>query len=115
MVLHPLHRTLLLTALLAGCAAPPKPVPAVAAPVPGSAPGPVYGQAAPGTRSWSPQMEATERQLSDALSGTGITRFPGEGAAYTRVRASVNKFDGVLRLAEYELLGDAPANEIASR
>ena len=73
MVLHPLHRTLLLTALLAGCAAPPKPVPAVAAPVPGSAPGPVYGQAAPGTRSWSPQMEATERQLSDALSGTGIT------------------------------------------
>lgn len=73
MVLHPLHRTLLLTALLAGCAAPPKPVPAVVAPVPGSAPGPVYGQAAPGTRSWSPQMEATERQLSDALSGTGIT------------------------------------------
>ena len=73
MVLHPLHRTLLLTALLAGCAAPPKPVPAVAAPVPGSAPGPVYGQAAPGTRSWSPQMEATERQLSDALSGTGVT------------------------------------------
>ena len=73
MVLHPLHRILLLTALLAGCAAPPKPVPAVAAPVPGSAPGPVYGQAAPGTRSWSPQMEATERQLSDALSGTGVT------------------------------------------
>jgi outer membrane protein OmpA-like peptidoglycan-associated protein len=73
MVLHPLHRILLLTAFLAGCAAPPKPVPVVPTPVPGSAPGPVYGQAAPGTRSWSPQMEATERQLSDALSGTGVT------------------------------------------
>jgi outer membrane protein OmpA-like peptidoglycan-associated protein len=73
MVLHPLLRLALLTTLLAGCAAPPKPVPAVAAPVTGSAPGPVYGQAAPGTRAWSPQMEATERQLSSSLSGTGVT------------------------------------------
>lgn len=73
MVTPPLLRTALLCALLAGCAAPPKPVPSVAAPVPGSAPGPVYGQAAPGTRAWSPQMEATERQLSSALSGTGVT------------------------------------------
>ena len=58
---------------MAGCTAPPKPVPVVASPVPGSAPGPVYGQAAPGTRAWSPQMDAAERQLSSALSGTGVT------------------------------------------
>ena len=63
----------LLLALMAGCSAPPKPVPVVASPVPGSAPGPVYGQAAPGTRAWSPQMDAAERQLSSALSGTGVT------------------------------------------
>ncbi|MEO8154286.1 MAG: OmpA family protein [Rhizobacter sp.] len=63
-----------MTALLAGCAAPPpKPVPVVATPVPGSAPGPVYGQAAPGTRAWSPQMESTERQLNSALSGSGVS------------------------------------------
>lgn len=73
MVMHTLLRLALVTLFLAGCAAPPKPVPAVATPVPGSAPGPVYGQAAPGTRSWSPQMEATERQLSSALSGSGVT------------------------------------------
>ncbi len=63
----------LLAALLAGCVAPPKPVPEVSSPVPGSAPGPVYGQAAPGARAWSPQMEAAERQLSSALSGTGVS------------------------------------------
>ena len=63
----------LLLTLMAGCSAPPKPVPVVASPVPGSAPGPVYGQAAPGTRAWSPQMDAAERQLSSALSGTGVT------------------------------------------
>ena len=63
----------LLVVLLAACTAPPKPVPAVASPVPGSAPGPVYGQAAPGTRAWSPQMETAERQLSSALSGTGVS------------------------------------------
>ncbi|MBC7991727.1 MAG: OmpA family protein [Rhizobacter sp.] len=68
-----LHTLALFVVLLAGCAAPPKTVPAVATPVPGSAPGPVYGQAAPGTRAWSPQMEAAERQLSSSLSGTGIT------------------------------------------
>ena len=61
-------------AVLAGCASAPKPVPRVATPVPGSAPGPVYGQAAPGTaRSWSPQMETAERQLRSALDGTGVT------------------------------------------
>ncbi len=67
------HTLALLVVLLAGCAAPPKPVPAGATPVPGSAPGPVYGQAAPGTRAWSPQMEAAERQLSSSLRGTGVT------------------------------------------
>jgi outer membrane protein OmpA-like peptidoglycan-associated protein len=68
-----LHALAFFVVLLAGCTAPPKPVPAVATPVPGSAPGPVYGQAAPGTRAWSPQMEAAERQLSSSLSGTGVT------------------------------------------
>lgn len=77
MALHPLHKTTYFTAVLAallvGCTAPPKPVPEVSAPVPGSAPGPVYGQAAPGARTWSAQMEAAERQLSGALSGTGVS------------------------------------------
>ncbi len=77
MAMHSLQRTAYLTsvlaALLAGCVAPPKPVPEVSSPVPGSAPGPVYGQAAPGARAWSPQMEAAERQLSSALGGTGVT------------------------------------------
>ncbi|MBX3621448.1 MAG: OmpA family protein [Rhizobacter sp.] len=72
--MHTFTRVLLLTAFLAGCAAPTptKTVPAVATPVPGSASGPVYGQGAAG-QGWSPQMEATERQLSSALSGTGVT------------------------------------------
>lgn len=73
MVKHPLHRLALLTLLLAGCAAPPKPVPAVTNPVPGSAPGPVYGQVTPGSRAWTPQMEAAERQLSSSLSGSGVS------------------------------------------
>ncbi len=73
MLKHSLHTLALLVILLAGCTSPPKPVPVVTAPVPGSAPGPVYGQAAPGTRAWSPQMEAAERQLSSSLSGTGVT------------------------------------------
>ncbi len=73
MALHPLHRIALVSVLLAGCAAPPKPVPAVAGPVPGSAPGPVYGQTTPGVHTWSPQMEAAERALSGSLSGTGVT------------------------------------------
>ena len=73
MTTHPLHRLAFVSVLLAGCAAPPKPVPAVTAPVPGSAPGPVYGQTPAGARAWSPQMEAAERQLTSSLSGTGVT------------------------------------------
>lgn len=73
MSLTPFFRLLLLTAFLAGCAVPTKTVPTVAAPVPGSASGPVYGQGAPAGQGWSPQMAAAERQLSSALSGTGVT------------------------------------------
>jgi outer membrane protein OmpA-like peptidoglycan-associated protein len=63
-----------LTLGLGACSSPPKPVPVVTAPVAGSAPGPVYGQTPPGTtRSWSPQMEETEKALSSALSGSGAT------------------------------------------
>jgi outer membrane protein OmpA-like peptidoglycan-associated protein len=59
-------------ALLVACGTPQvKPLPAPAPSVPGSAPGPVYGQAASGAaRSWSPQMEAVERQLASSLNGT---------------------------------------------
>lgn len=71
-------RSLLLSALAAafaaGCSAPPpKPVPAGGASVPGSASGPVYGQGSAPGKGWSPQLEAAERQLSSALSGTGVT------------------------------------------
>lgn len=62
----------LAAAVVAGCAAPPasKPLPTVGASVPGSAPGPVYGQ---GRGGFTPQMEAAERQLASALSGSGAT------------------------------------------
>ena len=77
MLQHPVLRLALLASLLAGCAAPPPkivPVPPVVTAVPGSAPGPVYGQAPPAAaRTWSPEMEATERQLSTALSGSGVS------------------------------------------
>lgn len=77
MLQHPVLRLALLASLLAGCAAPPPkvvPVPPVVTSVPGSAPGPVYGQApSPEARGWSPQMEAAERQLSNTLSGTGVS------------------------------------------
>lgn len=65
----------LVAGLFVACGAPPvKPLPAPGPSVPGSAPGPVYGQAASGAaRSWSPQMEAVERQLASALSGTPMT------------------------------------------
>jgi hypothetical protein len=49
------------------------------------------------------------------VTGTGITRFPGEGAAYTRFSATVDKFDGALERVDYELLGDAPVEAIAAR
>lgn len=65
----------LLTLMLAGCGstpAPTKPVPKVSEPVPGSAPGPVYGTAPAGAEP-SPQMEATERELGSALRGSGVT------------------------------------------
>ncbi|HET7792064.1 MAG TPA: OmpA family protein [Rhizobacter sp.] len=63
----------LLAALVAGCSTSPKTVPPPATPVPGSAPGPTYGQVPAGSRTWSPQMEAAERQLHSALGGTGVS------------------------------------------
>ncbi|HEY0818083.1 MAG TPA: hypothetical protein VGD46_04840, partial [Rhizobacter sp.] len=63
---------LLAGALVAGCAAPPpKPVPPGAVTAPGSAAGPAYGKVTPDGKGFSPQMEAAERQLTSALSGTG--------------------------------------------
>lgn len=65
---------IVLAALAAGCTAPPpKPVPTVASPVPGSASGPVYGQGTSTGKGMSPQMEAAERQLTSGLSGTGVS------------------------------------------
>lgn len=72
-----LPAAVLLSALvLAGCGTPPtKQLPPPATPVPGSAPGPVYGEGTqtPGKGGPSPQMEATEKQLGSALSGSGAT------------------------------------------
>lgn len=65
---------LLIAAFVAGCSAPPpKPVPNVATPVPGSASGPVYGQGSATGQGLSPQLEAAERQLSSALGGSGVS------------------------------------------
>lgn len=61
-------------AVLAACGSPPpKPVPSVATSAPGSATGPVYGKGTSEGKGFSPQMEAAERQLTSALSGTGAT------------------------------------------
>lgn len=59
---------------IAGCASPPpKAVPPATAAVPGSAAGPVYGKGSTDGKGFSPQMEAAERQLTSALSGTGVS------------------------------------------
>jgi hypothetical protein len=49
------------------------------------------------------------------VTGTGITRFPGEGAAFTRFSASVDKFDGHVAQADYDLLQQLDQDEIAAR
>jgi hypothetical protein len=51
------------------------------------------------------------------VSGNGITRFPGEGAAYTRFVATADKFSGEVLNVKYELLqemDEAEATPIAS-
>ncbi|MET0333515.1 MAG: OmpA family protein [Rhizobacter sp.] len=76
-----LHRSLrlplaaLIAVVVAGCGTPSKPVPAPAATaaVPGSAAGPVYGKGTTDGKGLSPQMESAERQLTSALSGTGVS------------------------------------------
>ena len=71
---HPAFFFLLAALLLAGCGTPPtRQLPPPSTPVPGSAPGPVYGEGATPGKGMSPQMEATEKQLSSALGGTGVT------------------------------------------
>ncbi len=49
------------------------------------------------------------------VAGTGITRFPGEGAAFTRFSASIDKFDGRVLRVDYELLQDMDARAVAAR
>ncbi len=49
------------------------------------------------------------------VSGNGITRFSGEGAAFTRFSASVDKFSGDVLNVDYELLQELDAGELASR
>lgn len=52
------------------------------------------------------------------VTGNGITRFAGEGAAYTRFVATADKFTGQVLNVKYELLQeveDAPAVELAVR
>lgn len=63
----------LLASLVAACSSPPKPVPSVATSAPGSASGPAYGTGTTDGKSFSPQMEAAERQLSNSLGGTGVS------------------------------------------
>jgi hypothetical protein len=51
------------------------------------------------------------------VTGTGITRFPGEGAAYTRFVATTDKFSGKVVSVQYELLqevSDAGSGALAS-
>ena len=71
---RPFLATLCATLLAAGCGSPPpKAVPPATAAVPGSAAGPVYGKGTTDGKGFSPQMEAAERQLTSALSGTGVS------------------------------------------
>jgi len=48
------------------------------------------------------------------VTGTGITRFPGEGAAFTRFSASVGKFDGRVLHVDYELLQELEPRAVAA-
>lgn len=48
------------------------------------------------------------------ISGNGITRFIGEGAAFTSFVATADKFTGKILTVQYELLQEIPSVEIAS-
>ena len=48
------------------------------------------------------------------VTGTGITRFPGEGAAFTRFSASIGKFDGRVLQVNYELLQELDPRAVAA-
>jgi hypothetical protein len=59
------------------------------------------------------RVESGRRRM--VVSGSGITHFDGEGAAFTRFNASLDKFDGRVLHVEYELLEDVGDAAIASR
>jgi hypothetical protein len=59
------------------------------------------------------RVESGRRQM--VVSGSGITHFDGEGAAYTRFNASLDKFDGRVLHVDYELLEDVGEAAIAAR
>lgn len=48
------------------------------------------------------------------ISGNGITRFIGEGAAYTSFVATADKSSGKILTVQYELMQEIPGAEIAS-
>lgn len=48
------------------------------------------------------------------VAGTGITRFPGEGAAFTRFSASIGKFDSRVLHVDYELLQELDPRAVAA-
>lgn len=62
------------------------------------------------------QVASTRNRM--VVTGNGITRFPGEGAAYTRFVATADKFTGQVLNVKYELLQEVeekPVAELAVR
>lgn len=58
--------------------------------------------------------EVTSGRRKVVLSGTGITRFEGEGSAFTQFVATADKFTGKVLTVQYELRQEVDALEIAS-
>jgi hypothetical protein len=59
------------------------------------------------------RVESGRRRM--VVTGTGITRFDGEGAAFTRFSASLDKFDGRVLHVDYDLLQDVDPRTLAAR
>lgn len=53
-------------------------------------------------------------RYSMVVAGTGITRFPGEGAAFTRFSANIGKFDGRVMRVDYELLQELDPRAVSA-